>query len=167
MLRQRTLKNPIRATGVGLHTGKKVYMTLRPAAPDTGIVFRRTDCVPAVEFCGDAFKVGDTTLATTLVRDGVRVQTVEHLLSAMAGLGIDNAVVEVSADELPIMDGSAGPFVFLIQSAGIQEQQAAKKFIRIKHCVEVTDGDKWARLDPFDGFKVSFGIEFDHPAFDA
>src|SRR5699024_8450135 len=167
MLRQRTLKNSIRATGVGLHTGQKVYMTLCPAAADQGIVFRRTDCVPAVEFRGDAFKVGDTTLATTLVHDGVRIQTVEHLLSAMAGLGIDNAIVEVSADELPIMDGSAGPFVFLIQSAGIQEQDAPKRFIRVKRTVEVTDGDKWARFDPFDGFKVGFHIDFDHPAFDA
>ena len=167
MLRQRTLKNPIRATGVGLHTGQKVYMTLRPAQADMGIVFRRTDCSPVKEFRGDAFKVGDTTLATTLVDDGVRVQTVEHLLSAMAGLGIDNAIVELSSDELPIMDGSAGPFVFLIQSAGIQELDAPKKFIRIKRSVQVTDGDKWARFDPFDGFKVSFCIDFDHPAFDS
>jgi len=168
MLRQRTLKNAIRATGVGLHTGQKVYMMLRPAAANQGIVFRRTDRTPMVEFRGDAFAVGDTTLATTLVNeDGVRVQTVEHLLSAMAGLGIDNAIVELSSDELPIMDGSAGPFVFLIQSAGIQELDAPKKFIRIKHAVEVTDGDKWARFDPFDGFKVSFCIDFDHPAFDS
>ncbi|GAB3680055.1 UDP-3-O-acyl-N-acetylglucosamine deacetylase [Salinisphaera aquimarina] len=168
MLRQRTLKNPIRATGVGLHTGQKVYMTLRPAAANQGIVFRRTDQSPMVEFRGDAFKVGDTTLATTLINeDGVRVQTVEHLLSAMAGLGIDNAIVELSSDELPIMDGSAGPFVFLIQSAGIQELDAPKKFIRIKRAVEVTEDDKWARFDPFDGFKVSFCIDFDHPAFDS
>ena len=167
MLRQRTLKNPIRATGVGLHTGQKVYMTLRPGEADMGIVFRRTDCSPMKEFRGDAFKVGDTTLATTLVDDGVRVQTVEHLLSAMAGLGIDNAIVELSSDELPIMDGSAGPFVFLIQSAGIQELDAPKKFIRIKRSVQVTEDDKWARFDPFDGFKVSFCIDFDHPAFDS
>lgn len=167
MLRQRTLKNPIRATGVGLHTGQKVYMTLLPAAPDQGIVFRRVDCVPAVEFRGDAFNVGDTTLATTLVQDGTRVQTVEHLLSAMAGLGIDNAIIELSADELPIMDGSAGPFVFLIQSAGIQEQEAPKRFIRVKRSVEVRDGDKWARFAPFNGFKVGFCIDFDHPAFDS
>ena len=148
MLKQRTLKNPIRATGVGLHTGQKVYMTLRPGKADMGIVFRRTDCTPMKEFRGDAFKVGDTTLATTLVDDGVRVQTVEHLLSAMAGLGIDNAIVELSSDELPIMDGSAGPFVFLIQSAGIQELDAPKKFIRIKRSVQVTEDDKWARFDP-------------------
>lgn len=167
MLRQRTLKNAIRATGVGLHTGQKVYMRLRPAEADRGIVFCRTDCSPMKEFRGDAFKVGDTALATTLVNDGVRVQTVEHLLSAMAGLGIDNAIVELSSDELPIMDGSAGPFVFLIQSAGIQELDAPKKFIRIKHSVQVTDENKWARFDPFDGFRVSFSIDFDHPAFDS
>ncbi|KEZ78498.1 UDP-3-O-acyl-N-acetylglucosamine deacetylase [Salinisphaera hydrothermalis] len=166
MLQQRTLKNPIRATGVGLHTGQKVYMTMRPAAVDQGIVFRRVDLKPAVDIKADAFAVGDTTLATTLVNDdGVRVKTVEHLLSAMAGLGIDNAIVELSADELPIMDGSAGPFVFLIQSAGIQELNAPKRFIRVRRAVEVTDGDKWARFDPFDGFKVSFAIDFDHPAF--
>ncbi|MGN8160319.1 UDP-3-O-acyl-N-acetylglucosamine deacetylase [Salinisphaera sp. RV14] len=166
MLRQRTLRNPIRATGVGLHTGRKVYMTLRPAEANQGIVFRRSDLDPAVDVTASAFAVGDTTLATTLVNgDGVRIKTVEHLLSAMAGLGIDNAIVELSADELPIMDGSAGPFVFLIQSAGIQELDAAKRFIRVKRPVEVTDGDKWARFDPFDGFKVSFAIDFDHPAF--
>lgn len=166
MLRQRTLKNPIRATGVGLHTGQKVYMTLKPGAADQGIVFRRSDFTPAIDVFADAFAVGDTTLATTLVNeDGVRVKTVEHLLSAMAGLGIDNAIVELSTDELPIMDGSAGPFVFLIQSAGIQELNAPKRFIRVRRPVEVTDGDKWARFDPFDGFKVSFAIDFDHPAF--
>ncbi|HET7313149.1 UDP-3-O-acyl-N-acetylglucosamine deacetylase [Salinisphaera sp.] len=166
MLLQRTLKNPIRATGVGLHTGQKVYMTLRPAAADQGIVFRRTDLEPVVDVRAGAFTVGDTMLATTLVNEkGVRIKTVEHLLSAMAGLGIDNAIVELSADELPIMDGSAGPFVFLIQSAGIQELNAPKRFIRVKRSVEVTDGDKWARFDPFDGFKVSFAIDFDHPAF--
>lgn len=167
MLRQRTLKNPIRATGVGLHTGHKVYMTLRPAPADHGIVFRRTDLTPVRELRADALKVGETTLATTLTDNGMRVSTVEHLLSAMAGLGIDNAVVELSADEVPIMDGSAGPFVFLIQSAGIQELDAAKRFIRIKRPVQVAEDDKWARFDPFEGFKVSFGIEFDHPAFDA
>lgn len=165
MLKQRTLKNPIRAAGVGLHTGHKVYMTLRPAPADHGIVFRRTDMSPAFDMTADAMKVGETTLATTLVEDGVRVSTVEHLLSAMAGLGIDNALIELSADEVPIMDGSAGPFVFLIQSAGIQELDAPKRFIRIKRPVQVTDGDKWARFDPFEGFKVSFGIEFNHPAF--
>lgn len=167
MLRQRTLKNPIRATGVGLHTGQKVYMTLQPARANQGIVFRRTDLSPSVDIRANAFSVGETTLATTLVENGVRVQTVEHLLSAMAGLGVDNAIIELSSDELPIMDGSAGPFVFLIQSAGIQELDAPKRFIRVRQPVEVTDGDKWARFDPFEGFKVSFSIDFDHPAFDA
>jgi UDP-3-O-[3-hydroxymyristoyl] N-acetylglucosamine deacetylase len=166
MLRQRTLKNSIRATGVGLHTGHKVFMTLRPAPADQGIVFRRNDLDPKVDIYAHAGAVGDTTLATTLINpQGARVQTVEHLLSAMAGLGVDNATVELSADELPIMDGSAGPFVFLIQSAGIQELDAPKRFIRVKRAVAVTDGDKWARFDPFDGFKVSFAINFDHPAF--
>jgi len=165
MIKQRTLKNPIRATGVGLHTGQKIYLTLLPAPVNSGIVFRRTDLEPMVEIAAKAENVGDTTLSTTLTKGDVRVSTVEHLLSAMAGLGIDNAVVEVSAAEVPIMDGSAGPFVFLIQSAGIQEQSAAKKFIRIKKAVTVTDGDKIASFQPFDGFKVSFSIEFDHPVF--
>ena len=165
MIRQRTLRNAIRATGVGLHTGEKVYLTLKPAPVDTGIVFRRTDLDPVVEICAKAENVGDTTLSTTLIQDGVRVSTVEHLLSAMAGLGIDNAYVELSAPEVPIMDGSAGPFVFLIQSAGIQEQEAAKKFIRIKRPITVEDGDKVASFVPFDGFKVSFTIDFDHPVF--
>lgn len=165
MIRQRTLKNVIRATGVGLHTGEKVYLTLRPAAPDTGIVFRRVDLNPPIEIMARAEYVGDTRLSSTLVRDGVRVSTVEHLLSSFAGLGIDNAYVDVSAPEVPIMDGSAGPFVFLIQSAGVEEQNAAKRFIRIKKRVEVRDGDKWARFEPFDGFKVNFAIDFDHPAF--
>ena len=165
MIKQRTLKNAIRATGVGLHTGEKVYLTLRPAAPDAGIVFRRVDLVPPVEIRADPHNVGDTELSTTLVEGNVRVSTVEHLLSAMAGLGIDNAYVDVSAPEVPIMDGSAGPFVFLLQSAGIEEQNVPKRFIRIKETVRVEDGDKWARFEPFNGFKVSFGIEFDHPVF--
>ena len=165
MVRQRTLKNPIRATGVGLHTGEKVLMTLRPAPANTGVVFRRSDIEPDVQVDADARKVGETTLGTTLVHDGVRVATVEHLLSAFAGLGIDNAFVELSATEVPIMDGSAAPFVFLIQSAGIEEQNVPKRFIRILRSVEVRDGDKWARFDPFDGFKVNFEIEFDHPIF--
>ena len=165
MIRQRTLKNVIRATGVGIHTGDKVYMTLRPAAVDTGIVFRRVDLPQAVEIKACCQTVGDTSLSTTLVQGDVRVATVEHLLSAMAGLGIDNAYVELSAAEVPIMDGSAGPFVFLLQSAGIEEQAAAKRFIRIKKSVTVRDGDKWARFDPFDGFKVGFSIDFDHPIF--
>lgn len=165
MIRQRTLKNEIRATGVGLHTGKKVLLTLRPAPVDSGIVFRRVDLNPAVEIKAKAENVGDTTLSTTLVNGDVRISTVEHLLSALAGLGIDNAIVEVSADEVPIMDGSAGPFVFLIQSAGIQEQKAPKRFIRIKKTVTVSEGDKTASFRPFDGFKVSFAIDFDHPVF--
>lgn len=165
MIKQRTLRNAIRATGVGLHTGDKVYLTLLPAPVDTGIVFRRADLDPMVEIPARAENVGDTTLSTTLVKDGVRVSTVEHLLSAMAGLGIDNAYVELSAPEVPIMDGSAGPFVFLIQSAGIQEQPKAKQFIRIKRPITVRDGDKEATFLPFDGFKVSFTIDFDHPVF--
>lgn len=165
MIRQRTLKNVIRATGVGLHTGEKVYLTLRPAAADTGIVFRRVDMAPAVEIQARPDNVGDTRLSTTLVQDGVRVSTVEHLLSAFAGLGIDNAYVDVSAPEVPIMDGSAGPFVFLVQSAGIEEQNAPKRFIRIKRRIEVEEEDKRAAFEPFDGFKVAFSIDFDHPAF--
>ncbi|WP_299942315.1 UDP-3-O-acyl-N-acetylglucosamine deacetylase [uncultured Microbulbifer sp.] len=165
MIKQRTLKNAIRATGVGLHSGKKVVLTLKPAPVDTGIVFRRTDLDPAVEIEARAENVGDTLLSTTLVKDGVRIATVEHLLSAMAGLGIDNAIVELSAQEVPIMDGSAGPFVFLIQSAGIQEQSAAKTFLRIKKPVTVEEGDKVASFMPFDGFKVTFTIDFDHPVF--
>ncbi|MCL6268964.1 UDP-3-O-acyl-N-acetylglucosamine deacetylase [Sansalvadorimonas sp. 2012CJ34-2] len=165
MIRQRTLKNIIRATGVGLHSGEKVYMTLKPAPVDTGIVFCRTDLDPVVEIPARAMNVGQTTLSTSLEKDGVRVDTVEHLLSAMAGLGIDNAYVEVTAHEVPIMDGSAGPFVFLLQSAGIEEQSAAKRFIRIKKKVAVEDGDITATFVPFDGFKVSFTIDFDHPVF--
>ena len=165
MIRQRTLKNVIRATGVGLHTGEKVYLTLRPAAPDSGIIFRRVDLDEPVEIPATPENVGDTTLSTTLIKDGVRISTVEHLLSAMAGLGIDNAYVDLNAAEVPIMDGSAGPFVFLIQSAGIEEQNAPKRFIRIKKSVRVEDGDKWVNFEPFDGFKVAFTIDFDHPAF--
>ncbi|MFA0812080.1 UDP-3-O-acyl-N-acetylglucosamine deacetylase [Microbulbifer epialgicus] len=165
MIKQRTLKNAIRATGVGLHTGKKVVLTLKPAPVDTGIVFRRTDLDPVVEIEARAENVGDTLLSTTLVKGDVRIATVEHLLSAMAGLGIDNAIVELSAQEVPIMDGSAGPFVFLIQSAGIQEQSAPKKFLRIKKPITVEEGDKVASFLPFNGFKVSFTIDFDHPVF--
>ncbi|HEY8586186.1 MAG TPA: UDP-3-O-acyl-N-acetylglucosamine deacetylase [Rhodanobacter sp.] len=163
MIKQRTLKNVIRATGVGLHTGDKVYMTLRPAAPNTGIVFRRTDLDPPVDIRAREDNVGDTRLSTTLVNGDVRVSTVEHLLSAMAGLGIDNAYVDLSAPEVPIMDGSAGPFVFLLQSAGIEEQNAAKRFIRIRKPVKVQEGDKWASFEPFEGFKVGFSIDFNHP----
>lgn len=167
MIQQRTLKNIIRATGVGLHTGKKIYLTLHPAPVDSGVIFRRVDLDPPLEIKANPENVGDTSLSTTLVSDGVRISTVEHLLSAMAGLGIDNAYVDVSAPEVPIMDGSAGPFVFLVQSSGIVEQNAAKKFIRIIKSVKVKEGDKWARFDPFDGFKVGFMIDFDHPVFKA
>ncbi len=166
MIKQCTLKNVIRATGVGLHTGKKVYLTLHPAPANTGIVFRRVDLDPVVEIPAHAENVGDTMMSTSLAKDGVSISTVEHLLSAFAGLGIDNAYVDVSAGEVPIMDGSAGPFVFLIQSAGIEEQNTAKEFIRIKKPIMVEDGDKSARFEPFEGFKVSFSIEFDHPFFE-
>ncbi|WP_409525298.1 UDP-3-O-acyl-N-acetylglucosamine deacetylase [Nitrincola sp. MINF-07-Sa-05] len=165
MIRQRTLKNSIKATGIGLHTGHKVYLTLKPAPADHGIVFRRTDLDPVAEVRADALSVTDTTLSTNLTENGVRVATVEHLMSAMAGLGIDNAIVELSAEEVPIMDGSAAPFVFLIQSAGIAEQDAPKQFIRIKKEVSVEVDGKTACFRPFDGFKVGFRIEFDHPAF--
>ena len=165
MIRQRTLKNIIRATGIGLHSGEKVYLTLRPAAVDTGIVFRRMDLDPVVEIPALAKNVGETTMSTTLVKGDVKVDTVEHLLSAMAGLGIDNAYVELSASEVPIMDGSAGPFVFLIQSAGLEEQDAPKEFIRILREVTVEDGEKRATFVPFEGFKVGFEIDFNHPVF--
>jgi len=165
MIKQRTLKNVIRATGVGLHTGEKIYLTLRPAAVDTGIVFKRVDLDDPVEIRACPENVGDTQLSTSLEKDGVKISTIEHLLSAFAGLGIDNAYVDVSAPEVPIMDGSAGPFVFLIQSAGVEEQKAAKRFVRIKQRVVVEEGDKRACFEPFDGFKVSFAIDFDHPAF--
>ncbi|MBP9653065.1 MAG: UDP-3-O-acyl-N-acetylglucosamine deacetylase [Rhodocyclaceae bacterium] len=166
MLQQRTLKSLIRATGVGLHSGVKVTMTLRPAAPDTGIVFRRVDLDPPVELRADPFAVGDTRLASCLERDGAKIATVEHLMSALSGLGIDNAWADVDAAEIPIMDGSAAPFVFLIQSAGIEEQKAAKKFIRVKKAVRVEEGDKWAELAPYDGFRLTFSIVFSHPVFD-
>nr|WP_298249854.1 UDP-3-O-acyl-N-acetylglucosamine deacetylase [uncultured Halomonas sp.] len=167
MIRQRTLKNVIRATGVGLHSGKKVYMTLRPAPVDSGIVFVRTDLEPEVMIPARAALVTDTTLCTALTHDGAKVATVEHLMSALAGLGIDNAYVDLSAAEVPIMDGSAGPFVFLIQSAGISEQNAPKKFIRIKRELTVQDGDKVATFRPHKGFKVGFSIDFDHPVFES
>jgi len=165
MIKQRTLKNTIKATGVGLHTGEKVYLTLRPADPDTGIRFRRIDLNEPVTIKATPGNVGETTLSTTLVAGEVKISTVEHLLSAFAGLGIDNAIIDVSAAEVPIMDGSAGPFVFLLQSAGVEEQDRPKQYIRIKHGVRVEEGDKWASFDPFDGFKVTFTIDFEHPAF--
>lgn len=165
MIKQRTLKNVIRATGVGLHTGEKVYLTLRPASSDTGIIFRRIDLTDPVEIRACPENVSDTRLSTTLESNGVRVSTVEHLMSAFAGLGIDNAYVDLTAAEVPIMDGSAGPFVFLVQSAGIAEQSAPKRFMRIKKAIRVQEGDKWACFEPFEGFKVSFAIEFNHPTF--
>lgn len=166
MLRQRTLKSAIRATGVGLHTGEKVAMTLRPAQADTGIVFRRVDLRQPVDIRADASKVTDTRLCSALEEHGVKIATVEHLMSAFAGLGIDNAYVDLSGAEVPIMDGSASPFVFLIQSAGIEEQPVAKRFLRVRRTVEAEDGDKWARLEPYAGFRLSFSIVFDHPVFE-
>ena len=165
MVGQRTLRNSIRATGVGLHTGTKVLMTVRPAAADTGIVFLRTDLPGSALIPARAENVGETMLGTTIGSGAARVATVEHLLSAFAGLGIDNAQVDVNAPEVPIMDGSAGPFVFLLQSAGIEEQPVPKRFIRVKKPVRVQDGDKWAQFEPYEGFKVNFEIEFDHPIF--
>lgn len=167
MLRQRTLKNVIRATGVGLHSGEKVFLTLRPAPVDAGIVFRRVDLDPVVEIPANADLVTETTLCTGLTCGAAKVQTVEHILSALAGLGIDNCYIELSAAEVPIMDGSAGPFVFLLQSAGIAEQDAPKRFIRIARPVEVRDGDKVARFEPYDGFRLGFTVVFDHPAIPA
>ncbi len=165
MLKQRTLKNIIRATGVGLHTGENVYLTLHPAEPDTGIRFRRSDIGASAIVDATPDNVGDTTMSTTLMQNGIRVSTVEHLMSAFSGLGIDNAMVDVSAAEIPIMDGSAGPFVFLLQSAGIEEQDAWRKYIRVNKPIKVVDGDKWASFEPYDGFRVGFTIDFEHPAF--
>ena len=166
MIRQRTLKNVIRASGVGLHTGEKVLMTLRPAAPDTGVVFRRVDLASPVDIQASAGLVGDTRLCSTLDNGHASVATVEHLMSALAGLGVDNVYVDLDGPEVPIMDGSASSFVFLLQSAGIEEQNAAKKFVRIKKTVEVVEGDKRVRFEPFDGFKISFTIDFKHPVFE-
>lgn len=163
MIRQRTLRTPVRASGIGLHSGQKVYMSLLPAAPDSGIVFRRVDLNPPRDVRARADGIGETTLSSNLVENGAKVATVEHLMSALAGLGIDNVVVELSAAEVPIMDGSAAPFVFLIQSAGIHEQEAPKRFLKLKHPVQVQDGDKWARLEPHDGYRLTFNIDFDHP----
>jgi len=165
MVKQRTLKTTVQATGVGLHTGEKVYLTLRPAAIDSGIVFRRVDLPHPTDIRAEAHAVHDTRLSTCLEAHGTRVATVEHLMSALAGLGIDNAIVELTSPELPIMDGSAGTFIFLLQSAGLVEQAAAKKFMRIKKAVEVKDGDKWVRFEPYNGYKLSFTINFAHPVF--
>jgi UDP-3-O-[3-hydroxymyristoyl] N-acetylglucosamine deacetylase len=164
MPQQRTIKNEIRTTGVGLHSGEKVFLTLRPAPPDTGIVFRRIDLDPVVEIPASGELVTETVLCTGLTCKGAKVQTVEHLMSALAGLGIDNLYADLSAPEVPIMDGSSGPFVFLLQSAGIVEQGVPKRFIRIRRPVEVHDGDKIARFEPYDGFRLSFTVRFDHPA---
>jgi UDP-3-O-[3-hydroxymyristoyl] N-acetylglucosamine deacetylase len=167
MIRQRTLKTTVRATGVGLHTGEKVAMALRPAPIDTGIVFCRSDLAGNPAVPARALNVTNTTMATVIEKNGARVSTVEHLMAAFAGLGIDNAFVDVSAEEVPIMDGSAGTFVFLLQSAGIEEQPAAKRYLRVLKKVEITQGDKKVRVEPFNGFKVGFTIEFSHPVFDA
>lgn len=166
MIRQRTLKSSVRATGVGLHTGHKVTMVLRPAPADTGIVFCRSDLPGNPAIPAQAFNVTNTQMATVLEKDGARVSTVEHLMAAMFGLGIDNAFVDVSAEEVPIMDGSAGTFVFLIQTAGIEEQAARKRYLRVLKTVEVEKDGKKVRLEPFDGFKVGFSIEFRHPVFE-
>ncbi len=165
MIKQRTLKNKIQATGVGIHTGETVYLTLHPAPVNTGIIFRRTDLNPAVEIPARSEFVGETNMSTSLTNKGVKVSTVEHLLSALAGLAIDNCYVDVTAAEVPIMDGSASPFVFLIQSAGIEEQDEPKVFIKIKKTVRIKANDKTAALKPHEGFKVSFTIDFDHPVF--
>jgi UDP-3-O-[3-hydroxymyristoyl] N-acetylglucosamine deacetylase len=167
MLKQRTLKSLVKTTGVGLHTGARVDLTLRPAAVDTGIVFQRVDLAVPVSIPADARNVGDTRLSTSLALDGARVSTVEHLMSALAGLGIDNLYVDVAGPELPIMDGSAGPFVFLLQSAGIEEQAAPKRYLRILSTIEVVDGDKSARFDPHHGFVLDFTVDFPHPVFGA
>lgn len=166
MLKQRTIKSIVKATGIGLHSGRKVVLTLRPAAANTGIVFSRVDLPTPVDIPASAMSIGDTRLASVLQKDGARVSTVEHLMSACAGLGIDNLYVDVTAEEIPIMDGSAASFVFLLQSAGIEEQNAAKRFIKVTKPVEIRDGDKFARLDPYFGFKVKFTIDFRHPAVD-
>jgi UDP-3-O-[3-hydroxymyristoyl] N-acetylglucosamine deacetylase len=163
MLKQRTLKTLVKASGVGLHTGQKVRMSLRPAPPDTGIVFRRIDLPSPVDIPARAELVGEARLASTLIKDGVKVHTVEHLMSALSGLGIDNLFVDLDAPELPILDGSASPFVLLLQQAGLQEQAAPKRFLRVKKTIEVKEGDKWARLEPYEGFRLSFSIDFRHP----
>jgi len=165
MVKQRTLKNPVSVTGVGLHSGKKVTLGLRPAPVDTGIVFRRVDLKPVEEICARAELVHDTRLSTCMEQNGVRIATIEHLMSALAGLGVDNAYIDLDSAEVPIMDGSAGTFIFLLQSAGIVEQSAAKKFIRVKKTVEVKHGDKWVRFEPYHGYRLTFTIDFAHPVF--
>lgn len=168
MIRQRTLKEIVKTTGVGLHSGRKVTLTLRPAAANTGILYRRTDMNPPIDFAAKPESVRDTVLCTALVNEsGVRISTVEHLNAALSGMGIDNVIVEVDAPEIPIMDGSASPFIFLLQQAGIETQNAAKRFIRVKKPVRFEDGDKWAEFVPYNGFRMDFKIEFNHPAIDA
>ena len=171
MLAQRTLKSLTKAVGVGLHSGQRVELTLRPAAPDTGIVFRRVDLPEPVDIVVRADSVTDTRLASTISNGGAKVHTIEHLMSAAAGLGLDNLYVDITAEEVPILDGSSASFVYLLQSAGIVTQKAPKRFIRVKKPVEVREGEgrtlKWARLDPFHGYKLAFEIEFDHPAVNA
>jgi UDP-3-O-[3-hydroxymyristoyl] N-acetylglucosamine deacetylase len=167
MIRQRTLKSIVKATGVGLHSGTRVEMSLRPAAPDTGIVFRRVDLDPPVDLVTDPYSVVDTRLCSGLQHGEAKVGTIEHLMSALAGLGIDNCHVDVDAAEIPILDGSAAPFVFLLQSAGIEVQNVPKRFLRVKKTVEVREGDKWVKLVPHDGFKLTFSIHFNHPAIDS
>jgi UDP-3-O-[3-hydroxymyristoyl] N-acetylglucosamine deacetylase len=167
MLKQRTLKQLVRAVGIGLHSGTKVTLVLRPAAAETGIVFRRVDLDPPVDIKLAADAVVDTRMATTIGRDSVRIATIEHLMSALAGLGIDNCYIDVDAAEIPIMDGSAASFVFLLQSAGVEELSAPKRFVRVLRPVEVVDGDKWARLEPFFGYRLKFSIDFKHPAIDS
>lgn len=167
MIKQRTLKAIVKATGVGLHGGRKVNLVLRPAAPDTGIVFHRVDLDPPLDLPADPYAVCDTRMCSGLEKGGEKVGTVEHLMSALAGLGIDNLHVDVDAPEIPILDGSSGPFVFLLQSVGIEEQSAPKRFMRVKKAVEYREGDKWVRLEPYDGFKLQFSIVFNHPAIDS
>lgn len=168
MIKQRTIKRIVHATGVGLHTAKKVTLTLRPASVNTGVIYRRTDLNPPVDFPADAKSVRDTTLSTCLInRQGIRISTVEHLNAALSGLGIDNIIVEVDAPEIPIMDGSAAPFIYLLMDAGIEQLNTAKKFVRIRQPVRVEDGDKWAELKPHQGFSLDFTIDFNHPAIDA
>lgn len=165
MIPQRTLKAPIRASGIGLHGGRQVHIAMLPAPVDTGIVFRRVDVTPVVEIPANALLVGEASMCSTLIKDGVKVATVEHIMSALFGLGVDNCIVELSSPEIPILDGSAAPFIYLLQSTGVVTQDALRRFMRIKRTVEVGDGDKFARLEPYEGYKLSFGIEFKHPAF--
>ena len=167
MLKQRTLKKVVTTVGIGLHSGRKVRLTLRPANPDTGLVYSRVDMDPPVVMKSEATRVNDTRMATTLNEGNVKISTIEHLMSALSGFGIDNCYVDVDAPEIPIMDGSGASFVFLIQAAGILEQDAPKRFVRVKRPVEVREGDKWARLEPHEGFKLAFSIDFGHPAIDA